>query len=97
MNGPRLTGAHAPPPCQEVTAEGWQGRHQVVAARPGGHRSTELLLVEHLNIQSLKPKLPDLRYDLREVFDFDILALNPACRGKSRQPAGRGITWEIKE
>ena len=46
--------------------------------RPGqaGSRSSELMLVAQLNIQSLKPKLPDLRYDLHGDLDFDILALS---------------------
>ena len=40
-----------------------------------GDRQPNDLLIGQLNIQSLKPKLADLRLDLSEVHQFDILAL----------------------
>ena len=40
-----------------------------------GDRQPNDLLIGQLNIQSLKPKLADLRHDLSELHRFDVLAL----------------------
>ena len=37
---------------------------------------TNRLIIGHLNIQSYKPKLPELRNDIDSVYGFDILALS---------------------
>ena len=40
-----------------------------------GDTGVERLIIGHLNVQSLKPKLPDLRTDIHSTYGFDILAL----------------------
>ena len=43
--------------------------------RRHGDVSSDQLYFGHLNIQSLKPRLPDLRRDLHSTYSFDVLAL----------------------
>lgn len=44
--------------------------------RVPGERRADQLLIGQLNVQSLKPKLPDLRLELSTVTDYDILAIS---------------------
>ena len=38
--------------------------------------SPDHFIVEHINIQSMKPKLPNLRHDTHYVHDFDVLSVS---------------------
>ena len=60
-------------------------RAEAAGARPGsrsganwrrhGDTGTDQLIIGHLNIQSYKPKLHDLRNDIHDTYGFDVLAL----------------------
>ena len=43
--------------------------------RRHGENSTDTVIVGQRNVQFLKPKIPDLRSDLNDVHDFDVLAV----------------------
>ena len=83
----RLTGAAAPPSSEpdggthpgRRTRRGHKSRRRgsrggVKWRKPGGGNSNELF-IGHVNVQSLKPKLPDIRNDLQHTYDFDILTI----------------------
>lgn len=55
-----------------------RGRGRRGGVNWGRHGDTgdDRLIIGQLNIQSLKPKLPDLRNDIYQNFSFDILALS---------------------
>ena len=53
-----------------------RGRRGGVNWSRHGDTGSERLIVGHLNVQSLKPKLPDLRNDIYSTYGFDILALS---------------------
>ena len=52
-----------------------RGRRGGVNLRRHGDVRASDLLVGHLNVQSLKPKLPDIRHDLHHTYNFDIFCL----------------------
>lgn len=83
-------GPHRPGPVSEVisasaptggTRRGGRGASRRRGRRGGAnwrrHGDTEShqLIIGQLNIQSYKPKLPDLRQDIDGVYGFDVLAL----------------------
>ena len=43
--------------------------------RRHGDVTTDQIIIGHLNVQSLKPKLPDVRNDIHHVYGFDVLML----------------------
>ena len=51
-----------------------RGRRGGVNWRRHGDTGSDLL-IGHLNIQSYKPKLPDIRHDIQQVYGFDVLSL----------------------
>ena len=55
-----------------------RGRRRRGGVNWGRHGDTgdDRLIIGQLNIQSLKPKLPDLRNDIYQTYSFDILALS---------------------
>ena len=52
-----------------------RGRRGGANWRRHGGTGADQLIVGHLNVQSYKPKLPDMRHDIHEVYGFDILAI----------------------
>ena len=52
-----------------------RGRRGGANWRRHGDTETHQLIIGQLNIQSYKPKLPDLRQDIDGVYGFDVLAL----------------------
>ena len=69
--GARASGAHRGAPRSRR-----RGRRGGVNWSRHGDSGTERLILGHLNVQSLKPKLPDLRADIQTTYGFDILALS---------------------
>ena len=53
-----------------------RGRRGGVNWSRHGDSGTERLIIGHLNVQSLKPKLLDLRNDIHATYGLDVLALN---------------------
>ena len=73
----RESGGAAPP--TERTRRGRRGAPRRRGQRGGvnwrrhGNTGSDLL-IGHINIQSIKPKLPDIRNDIHQVYGFDILS-----------------------
>ena len=51
-----------------------RGQRGGVNWRRHGNTGSDLL-IGHLNIQSYKPKLPDIRHDIQQVYGFQVLSL----------------------